>query len=167
MFQRDPKRVVSDYAAKRAMADLYERLGREGEASRLRDEAARLKELVHEAFWMPTEGFYALALDARKRPVDSIASNPGHLLWSGLPDETHARIRVADRGAGVPAADRSRLFEPFFTTRPSGTGLGLAVSAALAQAHGGSVELVDSEARGATFLVTLPIRGGTSPEVGT
>jgi glycogen debranching enzyme len=84
------------YAAKLAMAEIYDYLDRDGDASRLRAEAARLKQTVQEAFWLPAEGFYALALDARKRPVDSITSNPGHLLWSGLPDETYAR-QVAGR----------------------------------------------------------------------
>jgi glycogen debranching enzyme len=83
------------YAAKQAMADLYTRLDRPIEAERLRSEAARLKRLVHEAFWLPDEGFYALALDARKQPVDSITSNPGHLLWSGLPDEPYAQQVIA------------------------------------------------------------------------
>jgi glycogen debranching enzyme len=73
------------------MAELYTRLGREAEADRLRAEAARLKQLVQDAFWLPEEGFYALALDGRKRPVDSVTSNPGHLLWSGLPDEPYGR----------------------------------------------------------------------------
>ncbi len=84
------------YAAKRAMAELYDLLDRAPEADRLRTEAARLKRLVQEAFWLPEEGYYALALDAHKRPVDSVTSNPGHLLWSGLPDESYAR-QVVDR----------------------------------------------------------------------
>jgi glycogen debranching enzyme len=83
------------YAARRAMAELYDRLGRTAEADRLRAEAAGLKQLVQEAFWLPEEGSFALALDAHKRPVDSITSNPGHLLWSGLPDESYARQVVA------------------------------------------------------------------------
>ena len=83
------------YAAKQAMAELYARLDRPAEADRLRTEAARLKQLVQEAFWLPAEGFYALALDAHKRPVDSITSNPGHLLWAGLPDEQRGRQVVS------------------------------------------------------------------------
>jgi glycogen debranching enzyme len=78
------------YAAKRALADLYHDLGRSDEAGRLRKQAARLKGLVQQAFWLPSEEFYALALDKEKRPVDSVTSNPGQLLWSGLPDEPYA-----------------------------------------------------------------------------
>ncbi len=64
-------------------------------------------------------------------------------------------LAVADEGPGV--ADKSRLFEPFFTTKAKGTGLGLAVSAALARAHGGSLALGDAP-RGARFVLTLPAR---------
>lgn len=78
------------YAAKQALADIYDVRARPADAARLRTEAARLKHLVHEAFWLPDEEFYALALDHDKRPVDSVTSNPGHLLWSGLPEEPYA-----------------------------------------------------------------------------
>ena len=49
------------------------------------------------------------------------------------------RVRVDDRGAGVPDGRAGELFEPFFTTKPDGTGLGLAISRAIARAHGGDV----------------------------
>lgn len=66
-----------------------------------------------------------------------------------------AEIRVRDNGPGVPPEHRERIFEPFYTTRPSGTGLGLAVVRSVAVAHGGVVELEDS-ARGACLVVRLP-----------
>jgi glycogen debranching enzyme len=84
------------YAAKLAMARLSETLGLGDDATRLRGEAALLKERVHDAFWMPDEQCYAVALDGQKRQVDSIASNQGHLLWAGLPDQEHAQA-VAER----------------------------------------------------------------------
>jgi glycogen debranching enzyme len=84
------------YAAKRAMAELYQLCGRNDEATSLMAEANRLKQMVHDAFWLPGEGCYALALDGRKRQVDSVASNQGHLLWTGLPEQHHARS-VVDR----------------------------------------------------------------------
>jgi two-component system sensor histidine kinase FlrB len=65
-----------------------------------------------------------------------------------------AEIRVRDNGPGVPPALRERIFEPFYTTRSGGTGLGLAVVRTVALAHGGAVELEDSE-RGACFCLRL------------
>jgi signal transduction histidine kinase len=67
-----------------------------------------------------------------------------------------ATVTVTDSGPGVPAELRERIFEPFFTTRPGGSGLGLAASRAIAESHGGTLEL-DAEARGATFVLRLPV----------
>ena len=58
-------------------------------ASRLEQDAAELRRRFEEAFWLPTDGFYALALDAAKEPVRTLASNMGHLLWSGIVPEDH------------------------------------------------------------------------------
>jgi signal transduction histidine kinase len=66
-------------------------------------------------------------------------------------------LMVADDGPGVPPADRSRLFEPFFTSRRAegGTGLGLSIGRSLLAASHGRLTLVDT-ARGARFDVALP-----------
>ncbi len=59
-----------------------------GLADRLEEEAADLKARFDRDFWLEDRGYYAVALDGEKRPVDSLASNVGHLLWSGIvPDE--------------------------------------------------------------------------------
>lgn len=65
------------------------------------------------------------------------------------------QLRVSDNGPGVPEDLRARIFEPFYTTRAHGTGLGLAVVRSVARAHGGEVLLEDS-AGGASFLIDLP-----------
>lgn len=72
--------------------------------------------------------------------------------WS---DEKNTWFTVSDDGPGIPATIRPRLFEPFFTTRPAGTGLGLAVVADVAKAHGGEV-FVDSLKTGTRFTVRIP-----------
>ena len=66
---------------------------------------------------------------------------------------------VADTGPGVPEAIRDQLFKPFFTTRSNGTGLGLSVVRAVAQAHGGSVRLEGAPGGGSVFIVQLPVLG--------
>jgi glycogen debranching enzyme len=84
------------YAAKVALSDIYEELGQPTKSHELRIAAERLRSRIDDAFWMPNESFYALALDGAQRQVDSITSNPGHLLWCGVPDPERARI-VADK----------------------------------------------------------------------
>ncbi len=84
------------FAAYLAMAELHDELSHHTEAMRLRRAAERLRRLVEERFWLEDQGFYAMALDGRKRLVRSISSNPTHLLWCGLPDPRRA-ARVATR----------------------------------------------------------------------
>lgn len=83
------------YDAKLRAAELLAALGETGRAAELRRQAARLKEQFNRDFWVADRGYYALALDGRKRPVDSLTSNPGHLLWSGIADEAKARAVAA------------------------------------------------------------------------
>ena len=84
------------YAAFLAKAELDELFGDECSAAEWRARAAELKARFHEAFWMPDEGYLALALDRDKRPVDAIASNAGQCLWTGIVDEGVAG-RVVER----------------------------------------------------------------------
>ncbi|HZQ15676.1 MAG TPA: glycogen debranching N-terminal domain-containing protein [Gaiellaceae bacterium] len=73
------------FDAKLRTAELARAVWRDEEtAARLEREAAALQSRFDEAFWLPDRGWYALGLDADKRPVDALASNIGHLLWSGI-----------------------------------------------------------------------------------
>ena len=84
------------YCAKTGMADIFRKLGRSAEAEALQRSAAELKRRFEQSFWMADESFYAIALDREKRQVRSVTSNPGHLLMTGLPDESRAEL-VAGR----------------------------------------------------------------------
>jgi glycogen debranching enzyme len=81
------------YDAKLRCARLARECWRDEElAGGLEREAEELKRAFDQAFWMPEREYYALALDGEKRQVDSITSNPGHLLWSGILDEDRAAL---------------------------------------------------------------------------
>jgi two-component system sensor kinase FixL len=88
------------------------------------------------------------ALPARERRVEVSAGqlDPGRVMF-----------RIADTGPGISASAREQLFEPFSTSKPSGMGLGLAISRAIAEAHGGS--LVAAVAPGGEFQLILPGAG--------
>jgi glycogen debranching enzyme len=73
--------------------------GDEGLADRLEGEAEELKRHFNEDFWLGDRGFYALALDGEKRPVDSLTSNVGQLLWSGIVPDDRAEL-IADQLLG-------------------------------------------------------------------
>jgi two-component system sensor histidine kinase FlrB len=74
-------------------------------------------------------------------------------------------IEFEDNGAGVPEALRKRVFDPFFTTRSGGTGLGLAVVQNLVFSHGGEIHLEQAEAGGARFHIRFPLALETTDEI--
>ena len=78
---------------------------------------------------------------------------------SGMaPGNVAVQVLVTDQGAGVPPADRKRIFDPFITTKEAGTGLGLAVCKHLVTGFGGGIDVTDApEGRGARFRVVIPI----------
>jgi signal transduction histidine kinase len=72
-------------------------------------------------------------------------------------DDGHGVLEVRDSGDGVAVEDRPRVFEPFFTRRTEGTGLGLFVSYGIVERHGGRIEVGEAPEGGACFTVRLPV----------
>ncbi len=72
------------YDAWHRAADIYEVWGESEQAQKLRSKANELYQRFNEQFWIEDEGFYCLGLDGNKQQIQSITSNPGHLLWSGI-----------------------------------------------------------------------------------
>jgi two-component system, NtrC family, sensor kinase len=68
----------------------------------------------------------------------------------------HVQVVIQDTGRGMTDEVRRRIFEPFFSTKKGGNGLGLSVSRQILQAHGGSIDCESAEGRGTTFVIRLP-----------
>jgi glycogen debranching enzyme len=83
------------YDAWLRMAEIYDEIGGHDRAKHLREKAAALFQKFNELFWNEELGFYAYTLDGDKKPVFSIASNPGHCLWSGIVRQDRAARVVA------------------------------------------------------------------------
>ena len=84
------------YSAYLARAHFAHEQGDVALYDRYRNKAARLKEDFNRDFWLEDKGWYAIGLDADKRPIDSLTSNMGHCLWTGIVDEDRAAM-VAER----------------------------------------------------------------------
>src|SRR4029434_6581437 len=69
---------------------------------------------------------------------------------------TPVRVVVADHGAGIPAAERDKLFLPYYSTKRRGSGLGLAIVRRIIAEHGGSIEVADNNPHGTRFTIELP-----------
>ena len=67
------------------------------------------------------------------------------------------RFEVADKGCGIPPENLARVFVPFFTTRPDGTGLGLPIAREIVLAHGGRMEVASEAGRGTTMTFAIPV----------
>jgi PAS domain S-box-containing protein len=78
-------------------------------------------------------------------------------ITTALFDNAAVELTVSDTGPGLPPEARTQLFQPFFTTRPTGIGLGLALSRSIAELHGGRLWATPNPERGVTFHCTLPI----------
>jgi glycogen debranching enzyme len=109
------------YDAWLRMAELFDILQKYDDANRLRNKANDLFERFNSAFWDETEGSYFFALDGDKKPVRSVASNPGHCLWSGIVPPERAK-RLVGRlmrndmfsGWGIRTlSSRHKSFNPF------------------------------------------------------
>lgn len=78
----------------------------------------------------------------------------------GRRDDGTIRIAVADTGAGIRKEDLTRVFDPYFTTKSSGTGLGMAIVYRIVEAHGGEIRLESEPGRGTTATIILPAAPG-------
>jgi len=95
--------------------------------------------------------FFNLILNA----LDAMSSG-GELKISARAKSRGVELIFADTGPGIPESQRNNIFEPFFSTKDGGTGLGLTVSYNIVTAHGGALDLVDRKEPGACFRLFLP-----------
>lgn len=100
---------------------------------------------------------FANVIDNAIDALEPVASDRKLELYieNGLPNR--ARVRIRDNGVGIAPEKIDRIFNPFFTTKEKGTGLGMAISKKIVEAHEGSIDVLSDQGRGTEFVVTLPL----------
>ena len=88
-----------------------------------------------------------------------VSDRPRRIVLESVPaGPALVELRVRDNGPGIAPADRERIFDVLYSTKPHGTGVGLSISRAIVEAHGGRIEYTPAEPHGALFRVVLPVR---------
>jgi PAS domain S-box-containing protein len=89
--------------------------------------------------------------------IEAMRDSNGNLTITSNPTEDgHLLISVSDTGVGIPPDNADRIFDTFFTTKPQGTGMGLAISRSIVESHGGRLWATSNSGRGSTFRFTVP-----------
>ena len=93
--------------------------------------------------------------------IDAVSDRPAHLrrvsVRTQMLDEAMAELTVSDGGPGIPAETLKQIFEPFYTTKERGMGMGLAIARTIVEAHGGRIWAENRPVAGAIFHMTLPV----------
>ncbi|MCX7003410.1 MAG: ATP-binding protein [bacterium] len=97
---------------------------------------------------MPAGGHLYVTLENAAMPAGAMV---------GLPAGNYVKITIRDEGTGIEAKHLDRMFEPYFTTRPAGHGLGLATAYSIIHKHGGHISVVSELGKGTTFTLHLPV----------
>jgi signal transduction histidine kinase len=96
--------------------------------------------------------FYNLLLNAAQASPPNAAVTAKTRLLEGL-----VEISILDRGAGIPRENVENIFNPFFTTKPEGVGLGLAIVSKIVDEHGGTIRVESEPGQGSAFRIFLPL----------
>ena len=103
-------------------------------------------------------------LNLVQNAVDAMPQG-GTVTLEGQATATHVHLRVQDTGLGIPTERLGQIFEPLYTTKPGGTGLGLYIVQEIVAAHAGEVTVQSTEGQGTTCTITLPrAPGGATPQ---
>ncbi len=121
--------------------------------------------------WVDSEAVYQAFVNLVRNALDAMPSGGELTLRAGWSDDHHVvrsgrrgpagarrvRVEIEDTGIGIPAADADRVFNPFFSTKTAGTGLGLALTHKIIEDHGGTIDFRSAVGDGTVFRIVLPL----------
>ena len=117
--------------------------------------------------WADRVQLQQVLLNLMLNAIEAMKETGGELIIaSNLASDGQVLISVSDTGEGLPAEEADQIFKAFFTTKPQGSGMGLAISRSIVESHGGRLWATANCERGATFCFTLPTAVGKAKEPG-
>jgi signal transduction histidine kinase len=119
--------------------------------------AARMPEILADRVQLQ-QVFMNLMLNA----IEAMKESGGELTVKSELEDSQLQFSVTDTGAGLPTEKMEQIFAAFYTTKPQGSGMGLAISRSIVESHGGRLWATANDGQGATFHFTLPIQAGES-----
>jgi signal transduction histidine kinase len=125
------------------------------------DLAAELPEIMADRVQLQ-QVFMNLVLNA----IEAMKDSGGDLTVKSQVQDDQLQFSVSDTGVGLPTEKVDQIFSAFFTTKPQGSGMGLAISRSIVESHGGQLWATSNEERGATFHFTLPFQITESSPLG-
>jgi len=168
-FTRDTKLERGEYEVARVLDPVVEAMAAEGHARGVEVSYGRVdREVAASADGQRLRQVFANVLKNALEAIDPRRAD-GRVVVNLLSEEDRAVVEVIDNGAGIAPEDREKIFLPFFTTKPSGTGLGMAIVKKIVDLHAGEVSVESAPGRGTRVRVSLPavtiaqsLAGGTS-----
>jgi signal transduction histidine kinase len=98
--------------------------------------------------------------------IEAMTDSGGELTVKSEAQDGQLKFSVSDTGVGLPIEKKDQIFSAFFTTKPQGSGMGLAISRSIVDSHGGRLWATANDERGTTFHFTLPIQITESSSLG-
>ena len=164
MYSREGK-VGEEYFSTQVLLDeLYQGLEPQLELTETRFSTTNNEKdlLVHGNQQMILSALTNLAMNAIQAMKENKQSEASKIEVLITKEKNNVCISIKDNGPGISSELKEQVFDPFYTTRTQGTGLGLAVVQAVAKAHNGNVQLETEARRGSTFKITLPLEDDSS-----
>ena len=159
MYSREGKVGEEFFSSQTLLDDLYQGLEPQLEltATRFISSNSTRDLMIHGNRQMLLSALTNLAMNAMQAMKESDMQESARIEVTINKVDNNVCIAIKDNGPGIPSELQEQIFDPFYTTRTQGTGLGLAVVQAVAKAHDGQVELESKAGKGSEFKVTLPL----------
>ena len=164
MYSREGKVEEEFFSTQTLLDELYQGLEPQLELTETRFLTTNNEKdlLVHGNRQMILSALTNLAMNAIQAMKESKHIEESKIEVLITKENNNVCISIKDNGPGISSELKEQIFDPFYTTRTQGTGLGLAVVKAVAKAHNGNVQLETEARRGSTFKITLPLEDDSS-----